>query len=173
MQLLSRDKNTTLSNKIKFKIFGTGSEKDRFKEKYLEIILKNITMHEPLPKNELYKEALKCDLFCMMLPNKPDLYKYGISSNKIFEYMYLGKPILFSGKNVTFNNPIEDANCGLSVKSEDSVAFANAIESFFKMPLSERDKMGNNGRTYVCKYHEYDVLSYKLKSILDNVINGS
>ena len=30
------------------------------------------------------------------------------------------------------------------VKSEDSVAFANAIESFFKMPLSERDKMGNN-----------------------------
>ena len=44
-------------------------------------------MHEPLPKNELYKEALKCDLFLYDATNKPDLYKYGISSNKIFEYM--------------------------------------------------------------------------------------
>ena len=56
----------------------------------------------------------------------------------------------------------------LSVPSEDPEAVAGAIRKLQAMGQSERENMGQRGRDYVLKNHDYRVISKRFLDILGN-----
>jgi glycosyltransferase involved in cell wall biosynthesis len=98
---------------------------------------------------------------------KNPLYRFGISPNKIFDYMMSGKPIVHSVD--AGNDPVVEASCGLSVGAENPKAVSEAILSLKKMTAPERVQLGRNGYSYVIKNNTYNVLAYNFLKIIKEI----
>ncbi len=147
---------------IHFIIVGDGKEKENLVKKYS--YLKNVTFIRPIKKQQVQSMLKLFDVCYIGLQNK-SLFKYGVSPNKLFDYMYSGKPILYainSGKN----NIVELANCGISVSSENSKAISEGILKIYNMNNEKRKILGKNGKKYVLKYFIYEKLALKYKKVV-------
>jgi len=146
---------------ILFLIVGEGGEKERLKK--IAEGFDNIKFLPSISKTMVQNLLFHVDI-CYIGWKKLKLYKFGISPNKIFDYMYSGKTIIQSID--TKNDPISLANCGINVEPENPVAIADAVLKFYNMKPEERKKIGDNGRRYVLENHTYDKLAFKLYKIL-------
>lgn len=100
----------------------------------------------------------KMDVLYIGWQNQP-IYRFGISPNKLMDYMMAGKPILHS---VTAGNDlVQYAHCGISVPAEDIDAVAKAVTKLMSMNKDELLALGANGKEYVIKHHDYKVLAKK------------
>lgn len=148
---------------IKFVFIGDGPEKKSLIEYSESKGLKNVEFRDAVPKNEIYKVMGEADAYVFNL-EALSLWKYGISSNKLFDYLASGRPILFSGNSA--NNPVEEAKAGITVPPRNPSALAEAIIKLFSLPKEERIKMGENGWEYIRKNHDIKILAERLERLL-------
>lgn len=87
------------------------------------------------------------------------LYKYGVSLNKLYDYMMAGRPVIYGVRAA--NNEVEEAVCGLTVPPADVESLAEAIKRLSVMDNEKREIMGNNGKSWVLKNCEYGKLAKK------------
>jgi len=149
--------------KIKFIFIGDGSEKKNLIKYKNELQLKNTEFRDSLSKDEVYASLNEADASIFNL-KKTEVFKYGISSNKLFDYMAAAKPIIFSVNAA--NNPVEEADCGISISPGNPQKMADAIIHLYQTSPEEREKMGQKGKEYVEKYHSIPVLVDKLEKII-------
>lgn len=157
-------------HEIRFILIGDGPEKPNLIELAEKLELKNVEFHAPLQKAEVPKTLHEADATVFVLNDLP-LYKYGISLNKLFDYLAAKKPLILAGNPI--NNPVEEAQCGLTVPPRDPEALAEAVIKLYKMPKEERDAMGRRGREYVEQYHAIPVLAEKLIQCMEEVAQAS
>jgi len=157
---LLKDKN------LKFHLYGSGDEKQQLLAYKEQNNLENVFFHEPLPKNQIFNVLESADILLGSM-KKSNLYQYGISQNKIYDYMGAGKPIVFGSE--AYNDPVSEANAGFTFLPEDPKEMANAIMKVVNMDLSERLKMGNNGKFFLKKGHSFDVLGNRLLGVLKEI----
>ncbi|HTG81711.1 MAG TPA: glycosyltransferase, partial [Geobacteraceae bacterium] len=93
------------------------------------------------------------------------LFRFGISPNKLMDYMMAGKPVINAIE--AGNDPVAESGCGISVCSENSDAIAEAIQELMGMNEAEREVMGMRGKEYVLKHHDYRVLARKFVEIME------
>ena len=152
---------------VKFVLVGDGPEKPRLIALAQELGLRNVEFRQPVPKNEvpgLFREA-NVLLFNL---EKVEVFKYGISPNKLFDYMAAGKPVISSVKALA--NPIEEAHCGVTIPPRNPQALAEAVIRLYQMPKEEREAMGRRGREYVEKHHAIPVLADRVEHVLKEVV---
>jgi glycosyltransferase involved in cell wall biosynthesis len=85
--------------------------------------------------------------------------RFGISSNKIYEYMHASKPIL--GCYEIGYDPVTEASCGLVSKPGD----VDALEASIRLLYDDKDLvklMGLNARLYFDKNHDFKAVRKKL-----------
>jgi glycosyltransferase involved in cell wall biosynthesis len=150
-------------NHIHFVIVGRGGELKYFQQYCIDNNLSNVTFIPAIPKKQI-QSILKLFDVCYLGWHNKDIYKYGISANKLFDYMYSSTPILHSIS--TKNDIVKEANCGISVKAEDSLAIKEAILYLYTLDKDSLDKMGQNAKAYVMKYHNYKTLSKQYMEII-------
>jgi glycosyltransferase involved in cell wall biosynthesis len=73
------------------------------------------------------------------------------------DYMMARRPILCSID--AGNDPVADANCGLTVAPEDPAAVVTAIRALLAVDETKRAAMGERGRAFVMANHTYAVLA--------------
>lgn len=139
-------------------LVGKGMEKKNLMEYAKEHNLSNVYFLPPVNKEAVpdllaYMDALYIGW------NKQSLYRFGVSPNKVFDYMMAGKPILHSIE--AGNDLVADAECGISVAAEEPLSIAKGIKQLMLLSEDERRKLGNNGRSFVVKNHDYKVLAKK------------
>lgn len=144
---------------IHFILIGSGPEKDGLIKKAQELNLKNITFCDQVPKRMISK-ILPFGEACIILCKDIDLYKYGVSANKLFDYMASRKPIVYSGNSP---NLVDEAQCGISVAPENKSELAHALINLSRLSKEELKKMGDNGYEYFKLNHTYDTLVNKLE----------
>ena len=76
-----------------FLIFGSGDKKEDIKSKISEYRLQNIILKEPVEKKYIPYILSKADI-CITDVCNDAIFRFGISPNKLFEYMASGKPVL-------------------------------------------------------------------------------
>ncbi len=152
---------------IVIELVGDGYEKKRLMKRALEEGLDNVFFKDPVKKDKVPEILSKADVLFVNLLAK-NIYKYGMSFNKLFDYLASGKPII-SASNAS-NNPVEEVKAGITVPPEDPEAVAEAIINLYKMSEEERLKMGENGRKYVKEYHDIPVLVDKLEKVIQEVL---
>lgn len=149
---------------IQFVLVGNGGEKERLKNRVFKNGLENILFIDSIPKNQIDALLENFDI-CYIGWHNYKLYQFGISANKIFDYMYSSKPILHS---ISLENDIvEISKSGIVVEAENPEAIKNAILEFANMDKNKLLEMGKNGRMYVESNHSYKILSQKYEELFE------
>ncbi|EIW00670.1 LOW QUALITY PROTEIN: glycosyltransferase [Thermoanaerobacter siderophilus SR4] len=144
---------------IQFILIGDGVEKESLIEMANKKKLTNIVFLSPVPKKFIPTVLRKADLLLHSLKHM-DVFKYGISPNKIFDYLASGRPIL---SNVSASKGIiEEANVGIIVPPENPKLLAEGILKIKNLSEKERNQMGLNGRKYVEQHYDIRKLTEKL-----------
>jgi glycosyltransferase involved in cell wall biosynthesis len=154
----------TLQNQtqIHFVIVGKGDELANLKNQAEG--LNNVHFIPPMEKSKFLMALQQFDLCYIGLEKEP-LFRFGVSPNKLFDYMMAKKPILFSIDSG--NRPVDEAQCGWSVSSADVTAIAHAIVDASNLSKEKLNTLGNNGFNFVVKNHSYKILCDQLLSWLD------
>lgn len=140
---------------IHFAILGDGVLKNDLKEKLLPN-QSNVTFIPKVSKSSVHKIIELFDV-CYLSRFKSELYKFGVSYNKYFDYMLAKKPILESSEFI--NDQVEESGCGIIVEPENIEAIKEGILKFYNMTEEDRNLLGMKGYDYVKNYHNFDFLS--------------
>jgi glycosyltransferase involved in cell wall biosynthesis len=145
-------------SEIIFILVGKGPEKEKLMRLKKKLVLNNLVIIDAIPHEQI-QSVVTCFDVCIITWNKRSLYRFGISPNKLFDYMYAGKPIVQAVK--AGNDIVSAAQCGVTVEPENPRAIANSILRLYKISQKEREKLGNNGKQYVLANHTYNILAKK------------
>ncbi len=146
-----------------FVFVGTGNEKDNLIQQAKG--LNNVYFLDAIPKQQIPALLAYMD-YLILAWNKEPLYRFGISPNKIFDYMMAAKPIIHAVD--TPNTFVDEANCGISVPPENPQAIVDAITQLDQYTPTQLKTMGQNGKRFVLKHHDYKVLAEKMIDIFKN-----
>jgi len=151
---------------IEFMLVGRGTDRDDVIRRAQEEGLDNVHFPDPVPKFEVGRILSQADAFILTLHDLP-LYEYGISMNKLTDYLVGGRPIIFSGHSAY--DPVADVGAGYSLPPDDPVAIADAIEKLFSLSPAERIEMGLKGHQYAVEHHDIPKLASQLLDALEPV----
>jgi glycosyltransferase involved in cell wall biosynthesis len=93
------------------------------------------------------------------------LYKYGISLNKLNDYLLAGKPIIFAGN--VLNNIIENAQAGITVPPENAKEFAKGLVKLSSLEQQKLDEIKTNAFNYVNENHDIHKLANKFLKVCE------
>jgi glycosyltransferase involved in cell wall biosynthesis len=150
-----------------FRFVGAGPNKRDLLRRVETENIANVVFEDPVPKQKVFYILQDADAF-IITAKKTDLYRYGISPNKLHDYMAAGRPTIFAGES--HNNPIAEASAGITVAPEDSGAIARAIQTLAMMSTDERWAMGLRARRYIEEHHDFTVLARRLESVLQSAL---
>ncbi len=159
-----------LAHSIRICLIGDGPEKSRLQKLAARTNLTMVEFMDPVSKKDIYSVLNQADAYVILLTDSP-AFRWGISPNKLFDYLAMGRPIIF-GINTPFN-PIEKYRAGISIKPNDPTSLADAIEKLSVLPQHELDEMGKRGNAFVRKNHHLTHLTDTLEALLVNLNNES
>jgi glycosyltransferase involved in cell wall biosynthesis len=151
---------------IYFLVIGDGNEKNNLIK--LSADNDHILFHEAVPKKAIPSILREMNVLCVGAL-RSNLYKYGVSPNKLIDYMVAGRPIVHyieSGFDI-----VADSKTGISTETENPQAIAKAILDIKAMKQSELQAIEKNGMDYVMKNHEFKVLSARYIEIMNKLRN--
>jgi glycosyltransferase involved in cell wall biosynthesis len=151
------------------RLIGDGPCKAALQQRAKELELSNVFFEPPVSKKVLASVITQADGFVVAMQPLPDLYRYGISFNKLFDYFQAGRPIVSA--SCAAHDPVLAAQAGLVVPAGDPSALADAIDKLRQLPHEERERFGLNGLTYLKEKHSYALLAQRLASRLNNLVS--
>lgn len=152
--------------KFLFIIVGKGEYKAVLEQRIREEDLANVLILDPIPKTQIQSMLNLFNVCYIGLKDDP-LFKYGVSPNKLFDYFYSAKPIIYAIDSGEYK-PVIDAQAGYEIKPENSKELVQAIEQLALLSDAERNQLGVNGRKYVQEWHDYSSLAKKLEKVMFN-----
>lgn len=150
--------------RIVFVIVGEGQYKNELQKRVLSHELQNVIFIDPIPKKQIQNILYLFDALYIGLKNTP-LFHFGVSPNKLFDYLYASKPIVYAIDSGKYN-PVNEYRAGIQVEPENIEQIKEAILKLYDMPESMRNTLGSNGREAALKYYEYGKLTDKIEDIL-------
>lgn len=149
---------------IRFVLVGQGPEGERLQA--LAADLPNVAFVGAVAKPDV-PATLRVFNACYVGYHRSPLYRFGISPNKVFDYMAASRPIILAAESA--NDVVADAGCGLTVPPDDPAALADAIRALRAMPPQELARLGANGRAYVEREHTYPILARHYLELLEGL----
>ena len=148
---------------VAFVLVGKGVEKERLQKRVADEGIDNLYFLPPVPKNQVPKVLQEADALYIGAAHSP-LYRFGVSMNKLYDYMMSGKPVL--NGVVASNNEVKGANCGLSFDSSKPEEIAEAVIKLKNLTQEERDSLGQNGKKWVTENCDYTKLAERFLDIM-------
>ena len=143
---------------VAFVLFGKGPQLSHFKERIEKEKIENVFIFEPVPKNSIPHLLSHFDFLYIGLQDQP-IFRFGISPNKLMDYMMSAKPVIQAIN--AGNDMVGEANCGITIQPENPAAISSAIRTMNSMSTEEIERLGQNGRSYILRYHSYHFLAAK------------
>ena len=137
---------------LNFVLVGNGVEKPRLIKRTKSESIDNVYFLDPVAKPSVQSLLSNFDILTLVW-NKSSLYRFGVSSNKVFDYMLAGKPIVQALSAP--DDPVTLSRCGLTTPAGDVSSLISSFINIARMPIDERILMGERGREYVLKHHNY------------------
>jgi glycosyltransferase involved in cell wall biosynthesis len=159
----------TASAHIRLRLVGDGPDKPRLRALAAELGVKNVAFEDPVPKHQVQSISGQADAFVFNLIDAP-MFRYGISPNKLYEYMAAQRPVIFCCE--AFNDPVAESGGGVSVAPGRPDLLADAIMRLAATPRERRAEMAAAARRYVEARHSFDRLAADLAHVLNACVAG-
>lgn len=152
---------------IKFVFVGSGEEESGMKNFVSKNNLANVFIGSRIEKEcvpALLSHSNVCLAYLFQTDN-PQMFKYGISKNKVNEYLYSGAVTIMGLSGM--QNEIVDSGGGYTFEPTNN-GFTSLIDTVYNMRPEERLRMGENARNYMLKEHNIDAIANKYVA---NILN--
>lgn len=149
---------------ISFVFVGGGKEESDLRVYVDKNELNNVSFLGFVEKQQIQAVLSNFDTLVVGARKEP-MYRFGVSPNKLFDYLIAGKPIIYHIDSGDYH-PIKDAGCGLEIEPGKPGELADAVLKLYQMSVQEREAMGTNGRKAALEQYEYGQLSEKLAQVL-------
>jgi len=144
---------------IQFVILGDGSRREWMLQEAKNRNLTNLHLPGRFPVEMMPGFMQKASALLVTLSDQP-IFAVTVP-NKMQAYMAAGRPILacLNGEGAHL---VVKADAGLAVPARDGNALAEAVLKLYKMAPMERERLGNNGRSYYKEHFDHDSLINQL-----------
>lgn len=149
---------------IAFVMVGDGQEKAKLSKMIKDLGLANVHLVGSIPKIEIQAMLANFDA-CYIGLNKEPLFRFGVSPNKLYEYLYAKKPIIYGIESGDYK-PVADAHAGIQIPAGSPCALADAVLALYQLPKQELEQMGQNGYHSALENYEYGKLTTQLEHVL-------
>lgn len=151
---------------IQFLIYGDGNELETLRQRVLQEGITNVKLKGYVDKRCIPYILSKASV--NILNYSPSRYNWtrGNSSNKLFEYMASGKPII---STIQMGYCLlKKYECGLSLEMSTPAELAGTILKVHDMPRDRYEQMGKNAQAGAAEF-DYKVLTDKLIAVINHV----
>ncbi len=158
-----------LAGKVEFVMVGN-FEDEKLEAEVKAKNIKGLVFTGKVPYLQVFSYLKSADVAIMcfsMLPN--NYFNTGIGSNKLFEYMAVGLPVIASGFP-NLKKIVEGNGCGICVDSSKAEEISEAVIYL----LSNKDvanKMGENGKKVVYERYNWENEGKKLLAIYKTILH--
>lgn len=144
------------NEKVMVYLVGSGPDKNSLIEFAKSKNLTNVKFINPIPKKTIpiVTKLFDCNYIGLQ---RQSLFRFGISPNKLMDYMAAEKPIINAVE--AGNDPVAEAQCGISIPAENPKALAEAILKLKNLPREELQNLGKNGYQFMKNNHDYKILA--------------
>lgn len=150
MQLLKEDRDIVLV------LVGDGTEKNKLiRQVQGSGLTSSVYFLPPVAQNAISALLSGFDVLVLTFADHA-LYRFGVSPNKLFDYMMAGKPVIMGIK--AGNDIVKDADCGWSVLP-NAQDIAMAIQDAVSTEVARLQLLGRNGFHYVEENYTYRYLA--------------
>ena len=151
--------------RVRFLIWGDGDELPDLKERVKTENISNVIFKGRVAKSYVPGIVSRADL--NIAHNTPSpLFRFGISFNKLFDYLAAGKPILSDFP--CGHNPSVVWDAGTEVTEPDAESIADAIMKFVDMDEKQMKHYSDNALAAAEEY-SFEALTKKLLSVIENI----
>lgn len=159
-------KNKPGYENVRFLIFGDGSELETLRGRAEEEQLDNVKLKGFVARKYMPYILSKSSVNILNYSQNEYNWTRGNSSNKLFEYMASGKPVISTVK--MGYSIINKYSCGVELEECTPQCLAEAITRFHDMPEQEYRQLGVNAYEGA-KDFDFDVLTKKLLGVIEGV----
>lgn len=152
-------------NNIKILMWGNGTKLDEMRRQLAEYHLDNIVLKGYVEKKYIPGIAKRADLF-IGTGNSCCVGEYGMSFNKLFDYLAAGKPTILPFK--VAESIIEANGAGIELDMADASQLTDAIIKYYEMEKETYKKYCDNAIA-ISKQFDYALLSRKVENIIENI----
>lgn len=155
---------------IQFLIFGDGNQKQELEKRVEEEHIDNVVFKGYVEKKYIPYILSKSSVNLLNYSSSRYNWSRGNSSNKLFEYMASGRPIIATMK--TGYSIIDKYKCGIELDNDDPALLASAILQVKNMPKADYTNICNNAANGVCNF-DYKILTEKLINAINETLAES
>jgi glycosyltransferase involved in cell wall biosynthesis len=146
---------------VGFILIGNGTEKDNLVQAFSSF--DNVLFLDPVPKKMIPSFLALMDALYIGL-QRQSLFRFGISPNKIMDYMLARKPIICAIESG--NDIVGEAACGITIAAENSKVIVDAIRQLKSTDVATLREMGERGRRYVLEHHDNSKLAAQMLGVI-------
>lgn len=95
------------------------------------------------------------------------VFTYGLSPNKLMDYLARGKPILYAGPDVP--SPVTESGAHLRARPGDASSVSASVTEFLTMGADQREVMGRRARRHVEHRFSTEVLALGYLEFLESM----
>jgi len=148
---------------VAFVLVGGGPDKPALEHARAALGLDNVHFFDPVAKAQVPALLARFDVAYIGWRRQP-LYRFGISPNKLLDYMMAECPVLHAVD--AGNDSVREAGCGVTVAPDDPHAIADAVLALRALAPDARLALGRCGRAHALANHTYPVLGQRFLTAL-------
>lgn len=139
---------------VHFLMVGEGGLRAAYQEQCAD--LPNVSFTGPVPKDVVPSVLRHCDLVYYSV-HVSKVLRFGVSLNKLIDYMMAGKPIVASYTG--YPTMVDEAGAGTSVPAGEAEALRAEILRLAALPAEELEAMGRRGREWLLANRDFRTLA--------------
>lgn len=153
--------------KIKFLVYGQGDDLEPLRNRCEAENLNNIVFKGSVAKDYIPYILSKSNLNVLNYnANTVEVYRFGSSQNKLFEYFASGKPVL-SNVSIAYSL-IDRYNCGIAKNLTTGEMYAEAVLKLYNLPQEEYVQLCTNAQQAASDF-DFKTLTGKLISLIESI----
>jgi glycosyltransferase involved in cell wall biosynthesis len=148
-------------------LIGDGPDKERLQKQVAELGLKNVHLLDPVPKAEIFDYTNAADFGIISLADN-EVFR-GARPNKLFDYTFLGKPIITTVDGEV-RQIVEQNRVGVFSGAENPKGLAEAIMQMSQYTPDRLTEIKANGREFIDREGDRQKLAKKFFGILKELV---
>jgi len=152
---------------VLLRFVGDGESKPALVARAKAEAIHNVRFDNPVPKTQV--PAIKHQSDAFIINNRRDKVSSNwMSFNKIYDYLAAGRPVVFG--SCSQEDPVREANAGISVHADDARMLAQAIALLARQSPEQLRAYGLRGRAFIEKNYSIPSLAQRFEATAEACI---
>lgn len=164
-------KSTNEAARCALLIVGKGDQLEGLRTFVRDNNMSDVHFTGPVPKNDAVALLRHADIGYAGLRNIESLFGYGISPNKIADYLQASLPVLLP--IAPCGDPVSESGGGIATKAETPESVWNSLHKLLAMSPAERQALGAKGKSYVAREYNYAGIAQRYVEAVQRLPNAS